>query len=225
MKTLLNFGKQFNLLTPTSRLAIIGGLIVVVSFMMGKSEANSKLEQFNMQYAEFKSNIEKTSIYADSLNKIVIKLADENVKKEFAVKKLKNNIAQRTDQRDTLKKNLLKLETHADSLNKLLEDTTLVVIYKDSIIGNLKGQVVVADSIITDQRGIIVQRDSQALILSKSVTVSTTRADSLQRVLRALPKSPPKPDKIFGFIPKPSRTVVGVTTFVLGVVVGVELTR
>jgi hypothetical protein len=223
LAVLLNFGKQFNVLTSTSRLVIIGGIIVIAAFMLGKCDGDNKLEKFNLQYAEFKNNSEKTSIYADSLNGVVVKLVDENAKKDDMVKKLKNNIAYRTNKQDALKSTLVQLEEQANLVTNT--DTSLVVVYKDSIIGNLKGQVVIAESIITDQHVVIAQRDSQTVLLQHAVTVSSTRADSLQHILRTLPKSVPNPNKLFGFIPKPSRTVVGVTALVLGVVVGAELKR
>ena len=122
-----------------------------------------------------------------------------------------------------MKSTLVQLEEQANLATNT--DTSLVVVYKDSIIGNLKGQVIIAESIITDQHVVIAQRDSQTVLLQHAVTVASTRADSLQHILRTLPKPAPNPNKLFGFIPKPSRTVVGVTALVLGVVVGAELKR
>jgi len=223
LAVLLNFGKQFNTLTSKSRFVIIGGIIVIVAFMIGKCDGDNKLEKFNLQYAEFKNNSEKTSLYADSLNSVVVKLVDENAKKDDMVKKLKNNITYRTNKQDAMKSTLVQLEAQANLATNT--DTSLVVVYKDSIIGNLKGQVVIAESIITDQHVVIAQRDSQTVLLQRAVTVSSTRADSLQHILRTLPKPVANPNKLFGFIPKPSRTVVGVTAFVLGVVAGAELKR
>lgn len=225
LTALLTVRKHFNTLTSTSRFVIIGGIVVIAAFMMGKCDGDDKLEQFNLRYAEFKSNSEKTSLYADSLNSVVVKLVDENAKKDDIVKKLKNNIAVRANKQDALKSTLLQLEEQATLVTNTVTDTSLVVVYKDSIIGNLKGQVVIAESIITDQHVVIVQRDSQTVLLQRAVTVSSTRADSLQHILRTLPKPAPNPNKLFGFIPKPSRTVVGVTALVLGVVVGAELKR
>jgi len=225
LASLLNFGKGFSALTSVGRLAIVGGAIFIISFMLGKSDSKSKLEQFNLEYSEFKNNAQKTATFADSLKNEVQKLQDENVQKDGIVKKLTISIAYRTTQKNTLQTNLTELEKHANILNDLIVDTSLVVVYKDSIIGNLKKQVIVGDSVIVDQRSVITQRDSQALLLQHAVTLSSTRADSLQHLLRTLPKPAPNPDKIFGFIPTPSRTVVGVTGFVLGVVAGAQLTR
>lgn len=222
---LLNFGKEFNTLTSVSRLAIVGGAIFIISFMLGKSDGNSKLEKFNVEYSEFKNNAQKTITFADSLKNEVQKLQDENAQKDGIVKKLSISIAYRATQKNTLQTNLTELENHASLLNSLIVDTPLVVVYKDSIIGNLKKQVVIADSTIVDQSLIIAQKDAQSVLLQRAVALSSTRADSLQHILRTLPKPAPNPNKLFGFIPKPSRTVVGVTGFVLGVVAGAELRR
>ena len=81
LTSLINFGKEFNTLTSVSRLAIIGGVIFIISFMLGKSDGNSKQEQFNVKYAEFKNNSEKVSNYADSLKVVVEKLQEESIKK------------------------------------------------------------------------------------------------------------------------------------------------
>lgn len=225
LTSLINFGKEFNTLTSVSRLAIIGGVIFIISFMLGKSDGNSKQEQFNVKYAEFKNNSEKVSNYADSLKVVVEKLQEESIKKDDIVKKLNGNIVQRTTQQKLLKTDLTELETRANLLTNLTTDTSLVVVYKDSIIGNLKGQIVLADSVIIDQQSIITQKNSQTVLLQRAVAVSSTRADSLQYILRTLPKPAPNPNKFFGFIPKPSRTVVGVAGFVLGIVAGAELKR
>jgi hypothetical protein len=225
LASLLNFGKEFNTLTSVSRLAIVGGAIFIISFMLGKSDGNSKLEKFNVEYSEFKNNAQKTITFADSLKNEVQKLQDENAQKDGIVKKLSISIAYRATQKNTLQTNLTELENHASLLNSLSVDTPLVVVYKDSIIGNLKKQVVIADSTIVDQSLIIAQKDAQSVLLQRAVALSSTRADSLQHILRTLPKPAPNPNKLFGFIPKPSRTVVGVTGFVLGVVAGAELRR
>jgi hypothetical protein len=225
LASLLNFGKEFNTLTSVSRLAIVGGAIFIISFMLGKSDGNSKLEKFNVEYSEFKNNAQKTITFADSLKNEVQKLQDENAQKDGIVKKLSISIAYRATQKNTLQTNLTELENHASLLNSLIVDTPLVVVYKDSIIGNLKKQVVIADSTIVDQSLIIAQKDAQSVLLQRAVALSSTRADSLQHILRTLPKPAPNPNKLFGFIPKPSRTVVGVTGFVLGVVAGAELRR
>ena len=225
LASLLNFGKEFTGLTSVGRLAIVGGAIFIVSFMLGRSDGTSKLEKFNVEYSEFKNNAQKTATFADSLKNEVQKLQDKNAEKDNIVKKLSISIAYRTTQKNTLQSNLTELENHANLLNNLTVDTSLVVIYKDSIIGNLKKQVVVADSTIVDQSSIIAQKDAQSLLLQRAVLLSSTRADSLQHILRTLPTPAPNPNKMFGFIPKPSRTVVGVTAFVLGVVAGAELKR
>ena len=225
LASLLNFGKEFTGLTSVGRLAIVGGAIFIVSFMLGKSDGNSKLEKFNIEYSEFKNNAQKTATFADSLKNEVQKLQDKNAEKDNIVKKLSISIAYRTTQKNALQSNLTELENHANLLNNLTMDTSLVVVYKDSIIGNLKKQVVVADSTIVDQSSIIAQKDAQSLLLQRAVALSSMRADSLQQILRTLPKPAPNPNKLFGFIPKPSRTVVGVTALVLGVVVGAELKR
>ena len=225
LASLLNFGKEFTALTSVGRLAIVGGAIFIVSFMLGKSDGNSKLEKFNVEYSEFKNNAQKTATFADSLKNEVQKLQDENAQKNAIVKKLTISIGFRTTQKNALQTNLTELENQASLLNNLMVDTSLVVVYKDSIIGNLKKQVVVADSTIVDQSSIIAQKDAQSALLQHAVTLSSTRADSLQHLLRSLPKPAPNSNKIFGFIPKPSRTLVGVTGFVLGVVAGAELKR
>jgi hypothetical protein len=225
LASLLNFGKGFSTLNSVGKLAIVGGAIFIISFMLGKSDGNSKLEKFNIEYSEFKNNAQKTATFADSLKNEVQKLQDENAQKDGIVKKLTVSIAYRNTQKDTLRTNLIELENHVTLLNNLIVDTSLVVVYKDSIIGNLKKQVVVADSTIVDQSLIIAQKDAQSVLLQHAVALSSTRADSLQHILRTLPKPAPNSNKLFGFIPKPSRTVVGVTGFVLGVVAGAELRR
>jgi hypothetical protein len=225
LASLLNFGKGFSTLNSVGKLAIVGGVIFIISFMLGKSDGNSKLEKFNIEYLEFKNNAQKTATFADSLKNEVQKLQDENAQKDGIVKKLTVSIAYRNIQKDALRTNLIELENHVTLLNESIVDTSLVVVYKDSIIGNLKKQVVVADSTIVDQSLIIAQKDAQSVLLQRAVALSSTRADSLQHILRTLPKPTPNPNKLFGVIPKPSRTVVGVTAFVLGVVAGAELRR
>ena len=107
----------------------------------------------------------------------------------------------------------------------LCSDLEKTVKEQKTEIENLQNDRIALDSTIVDQSSIIAQKDAQSLLLQRAVTLSSTRADSLQHLLRTLPNPAPNPNKMFGFIPKPSRTVVGVTAFVLGVVAGAELKR
>lgn len=77
-------------------------------------------------------------------------------------------------------------------------------------------------TVIIAQDSIITYQDQMIEDYKHRVIFETARADSLQTVATSITRMPVhNPDKIFGFIPKPSRTVA----FIAGVGMGILVTR
>jgi hypothetical protein len=224
LTSLINFGKGFSKLTSTGRLAIVAAALCIISFTVGKSESTNKLEKFNVEYSKFKTNSKKTSDYADSLNYVVGKLSDENAKIRDSVYKLSITVEWKVREAKKVSNRLPILQNRMYS-PEVLADTIKLLALKDSVIENLEDQVAMTASIITDQSAIIEQKDTQIILLESAVAISTTRGDSLQTILHTLPPAAPNPNKLFGIIPKPSRKLVAITAFAVGVVAGAELRR
>jgi hypothetical protein len=161
---------------------------------------------------------------ADSLKNTVVQLSDSANKKEEIIKKLTISISFKDRQKITLKNNLERLE-HDVVLAKIDSNIPAVISAQDTIIGNLKTQIVTTEDIVSEQASIIKTHEDQTILLKKSVALSMQRGDSLQSIVSSLPVPPKNPNKIFGFIPKPNRTVVGAIAFGTGVLAGVKLTK
>jgi len=87
-----------------------------------------------------------------------------------------------------------------------------VVVYIDTIEEEnkaLKENVSAANQLIATLQ-------NQNELFQTSLTLETTRADSLATIVAAIPEPPKNPNKVLGFIPKPTRT----QTFILGTLVG-----
>ncbi len=223
LQTLQIFGKNFDKLSEMGKLVIIA-ILLFAAYSTVAYESGSKLNEFIVQYDELKRNAAITTKMADSLRGQVVDLSNESNAKEEVIKKLSINISIKETKRNKLQDTVHRLEqTIAEA--KVDSNLPRVVAYQDTVIGKLKTQLVVSDGIIDDQKNIIKAKTEQTVLLQQSVALSMQRGDSLQAIITKLPATPKNPDKFFGFIPKPSRKVVGAIGFGVGVLAGVQLTK
>lgn len=223
LKALIVFGKGFDKLTSVGK-AIIVSILLFVVYSAGSSGGKNELDQFIIEYNSLKKTAENTTELADSLKHQVVQLSDSAKQKEEIIKKLTINISFKERQKTTLKNNLERLERNV-VLAKSDSNLTKTIAIQDTVIDNLKTQVVATEEIVREQSEIIKTHEAQSVLLNKSVALSIQRGDSLQSVISSLPATPKNSNKIFGFIPKPNRTVVGAIAFGTGVLAGVKLTK
>jgi len=226
MKTIFNIISGFfssnNNSSKKSTFIIIGCIIfVILAYSAGRSASRDKLAKFIKEYDDYKKSAEVTTRYADSLSNRVKILADSVYRADNRIGNLSTEVLIIQTEKIALKNKLARLNTQLNSVT----DTTSILIMKDSIITNLSDQIVVSENIIVKKDSIISIREIQVDQLKRTVALATHRGDSLQIIVLKLPATPPNPNKMFGFIPMPSRTVVGVLSFAVGAYVGHTLVK
>lgn len=222
LDSIIKFGSAFSSLTTVGKYAVVGAAVFFVSYGIGKSNGEDKYAQFKAEYEEYRKTATSAVIYSNLLKTQVDSLQSVSNNKDSTIKKLTVSISFNLRKRDELRTEFVELESRLTNQG----DTAILVAVQDTVIQNLKQQVAVSDTIIIQKDSIIVQKTDQVNLLTQALTLSETRGDSLTKVLEALPKAPNNPNKwFFGLIPKPSRTVVGVVSFVGGVVIASSIGR
>jgi len=166
---------------------------------------------FIQQYNEFKQEAEKTQQFADSLASLV-----EGYKEE--IKELNDSIIVQVSKLNDAETRVADLGRRTANLREQLNDSLMshvpepVVAYIDGLEEEntaLKQNVSAANQLIATLQ---IQND----LFQTSLTLETSRADSLAVIVANIPEPPKNPNKVLGFIPKPSRT----QTFIVGTIVG-----
>lgn len=178
-----------------------------VTSMFKQDEMDVYIEQYN----EFKQRAEQTEQFADSLNKLVDGYREE-------IEELNDSIFIQSNKLSDAETRVADLGRRTANLREQLNDSLMshvpepVVAYIDG----LEEENTALKDNVTAANTLIFTLQSQNDLLSTSLALQTTRADSLAAVVAAIPEPPKNPNKVLGFIPKPSRT----QTFILGTVVG-----
>lgn len=220
LQGLIKFGTAFSPLTKIGQYAVIAGGAFLI-FSLGNCSGKTELDNFIVEYEEFKKNAEETTEYAESLKSHVLTLQDSVAQTETTVKKLKIEIVFNSKARERLKSERTQIQTELAQVTSI-QDTVTV---QEKIISNLETQLTVADNTITSQNEVISLRDQQLTQMQLAANLAVQRGDSLQTILTNIPKTPKNPDRwIFG-IPKPSRTTVAIVSILTGIVVGAQLTK
>lgn len=225
LDSLIRFGSGFSALTKVGKYAVVGVAIFLASYMLGKTNSNDEFTEFKAKYEEYQKTTQNAVRYSDSLKTEVAQLVNENGKKDSTIKTLTISISFRNKERAQLKNSLASLEGRMYS-PEVIRDTAELLAVKDSVIVNLKEQVATADSVIVQQDSVVKLQDQKITNLNTALVLSEMRADSLTKVMNALPAAPKNPNKFFfGLIPKPSRTVVAIVSFAGGALVASQLGR
>ncbi len=225
LDSLIRFGNGFSALTTIGKYAVVGVVVFLISYTLGKSNSNDEFTEFRAQYEEYQKTAENAVKYSDSLKTKVTELVNENGKKDSTIKTLTISISFRNKERAQLRNSLASLENRMES-PELLADTAELLAVKDSAISNLKQQVSTADSVIGQQESVVKLQDEKIVNLNTALVLSEMRADSLTKIINALPATPKNPNKFFfGLLPKPSRTMIAVVSFAGGALVASQLRR
>jgi len=165
------------------------------------------IEEFN----QFKEQAEKTQQFADSLTSLV-----EEYKEE--IEELNDSVLVQTSELTRASTVVATLSARTEELRDQLNDSVMeetpeqVVVYIDE----LEEENVALKDNVSAANQLIATLQIQSDLFQTSLTLETTRADSLATIVAAIPEPPSNPNRVFGFIPKPSRT----QTFILGTLVG-----
>lgn len=207
----LNFLQVWQELTRSAKLIIAVLLLVAVAASYKSCTTQSSLDKFRKEYNQYKDTVAITLRHADSLKAQARK---DSIAAEAALARA-DSLRKKNAQLSVVNQ---QLHQRNDSLaNVVLADTTLSPAAR-TLITNLR----VENDSLRSQIVLFHVQDSLQIVatakLKDALANQTHRADSLDLRLRNLPQTP-KSDKILGFIPMPSRTVV----FVAGTVTGLVL--
>lgn len=215
LEAVIKFGKAFSKLTGIGQVAVVGALLYV-AFAVGSCTKDKDVD--NLQVT-----VEQTKEHAKDLENKVKNLQDNVAKKETTITTLKFQISMRKQQQTTVRQQLATLEQQASQERTMVAQVPLPL--TDSLIGGLKQQVAIADTIIKEQDMVINERDAQVKMLNNALYLSQQRGDTLQVALDKTLTAYNKKDKLFGKIPMPSRKTVAAIAFIGGAYVGVQAAR
>ena len=178
-----------------------------VTSMFNQDEMDIYIQQYN----EFKQEAEKTQQFADSLASLV-----EGYKEE--IKELNDSIIVQVSKLNDAETRVADLGRRTANLREQLNDSLMshvpepVVAYIDG----LEEENTALKQNVSAANQLIATLQTQNDLFQTSLTLETTRADSLAIIVANIPEPPKNPNKVWGFIPKPTRT----QTFILGALVG-----
>lgn len=192
---------------------LAASVAVWLAFMYADSGSKDKMDVYIQQYKQFQAQADSAVKFADSLKtQIIIEETEAQLAQEKA-----NHYAEDVK---ALRKTTSVLKNKRDSL---LKETGMPQTVTDSIL-HMSSIISIQDSIIDQQENTINTQDTQIVQLNTALTskdnvinLLTLSRDSLQKVVINIPQAPKNPNKMFG-IPLPSRKVMLVTGFIVGIV-------
>lgn len=211
LKDLGEFGKIFEKLKITGKLAVVFAVLFIV-FSFGECNNHEKLVEFQIKYEQLQTEANNTKKFADSVNTRVAVLTAEAKNKDTVITRLAISIQTQKLQRQKLEGSLEVLKENL----KQTKDTAQIVEIQKGIIYNLNEQVKTADEIAVKQTEIITNQKYQIEKLNTALELSTLRGDRLQETVNKFTTlkmpAPKKP-----FIGKKTAGIIG---FIGGVFVG-----
>lgn len=203
-------------MTNQIKAAILILITVVAAYVVGSMSASRDLDEFIKDYDDVKVQVEDLRKHSEEQDKIIDSLDTEIEKKDGEISESKTTIARLSGERVQLSSQLSDLRGSLNTSVNCVDSLTVTT----EIVTNLETQLAKADSTNEENQFIIGNQFQQLTMTRAQLLSATTTKDSLFRIVQTLPESPDNPDKIFGFIPKPSRPVV----FVGGLVIGSYVT-
>lgn len=192
---------------------LAASVAVWLAFMYADSGSKDKMGVYIQQYKQFQAQADSAVKFADSLKtQIIIEETEAQLAQEKA-----NHYAEDVK---ALRKTTLVLKNKRDSL---LKEIVMPQTVTDSIL-HMSSIISIQDSIIDQQENTINTQDTQIVQLNTALTskdnvinLLALSRDSLQKVVINIPQAPKNPNKMFG-IPLPSRKVMLMTGFIVGIV-------
>jgi hypothetical protein len=200
-------------LAPVIKLLMIFGSSFAVAMYVNDITKKSKFDEFIRQNKIYEKEKQMAMLMADSNSQLAAKL-----QAEVAVLKLRNK-----DIADSVQRSInatLTAKKKAESYAVQLKDSTKTLTDSVAVLQEL---LPVKTVIIEQQSKTIALHEKRiyndSLLILKTDTIIMgyeTTTDSLQKIIAAQPKVPAHPEKLFGFIPMPSRR----TAFITGALAG-----
>lgn len=213
LKDVIHFGKSFADMSFVGQLAT-AAILIFASYQITSCSKDKEFESI-------KVTAEQTSQYVNRITDSLKVLNDSVAKKEVVISKLNVEISLRSKVRNTLRNEQSRLEILRDTLT----DTVRIIAVQDTTIDNLKVQLAVADTIGFKKDTIIAKKDTIINTLKTGLRLSETKADTLQKTLDYTLRKMQKKDKLFGFIPLPSRKTTALIGLAGGIYLGTQITK
>lgn len=224
-------------LSNSTKWLILGVTVFLGAYLAGSMSQKSELEEWRDKYKQYYEEAQTTKKTAEQLKKTSDSLAALASSKDAKIDSLRSKADRLSRDRSNLGKELDGLENELDKLGSVIPaidsiaDTTaanrirVAIKTRDTIIVTQKKTIAIANEEIKSLRVASDEQKMQLGLLNQSLVTSNKRGDSLQTVVDGMPKVPPKPDRILGFIPMPSRTTVAVVSLVAGTYIGTQLSK
>lgn len=224
-------------LSNSTKWLIFGVILFAGAYLAGTMSQKSEMEEWRDKYKQYYTEAQTTKKTAAQLKKTSDSLAALATSKDAKIDSLRNKADRLSRDRANLGRELGGLENELDKLGSVipaidsLTDTTaanrirVAIKTRDTIIVTQKKTITVANEEIKTLRSAAENQQIKLGLLNQSLIVSNKRGDSLQTVVDGIPKVPPRPDRILGFIPMPSRTTVAIVSLAAGAYIGTQLKK
>ena len=158
------------------------------------------MDQYIEEYEQFEEDAAVAREFADSLQ-------EELVENELEVQELQDSMVVIVSTLNTSKDRIAELDRERQELkaqvtDSILEETPQEVREYITVVEEENEELKVALSAADMLQQNLV---NQVALLTMSLDTQTLRADSLYTIVMNIPEAPSNPNKVFGFIPKPSR--------------------
>jgi len=159
-----------------------------------------EIDKYIEEYEQFEEDVAVAREFADSLQ-------EELVENELEVQELQDSMVVIVSILNTSKDRIAELDREKQVLkaqvtDSILEETPQEVREYVAVVEQENEELRVALSAADMLQQTLV---SQVTLLTMSLDTQTLRADSLYTIVLNIPEPPSNPNKVFGFIPKPSR--------------------
>ena len=160
----------------------------------------SEIDKYIEEYEQFEEDAVIVREFADSLQ-------EELVENELEVQELQDSMIVIVSNLNTSKDRIAELDRERQELKAQVTDSVL-----NETPPEVREYVAVVEQENEELRVALSAADmlqqnlvNQVALLTMSFDTQTLRADSLYTIVLNIPEPPSNPNKVFGFIPKPSR--------------------
>ncbi len=186
---------------------------------LGRWSQKSTIQEWKEQYEEFRDDVEELTlsnrVLLDSISSLAVKVEAAN----DSIAALTEDIEVRDRELSTLRRELDRQESNITP--EMIEETPPEVqVYISTLERTVNLQEIQIEKL--EESNALLRTVNENLLLQNRMLV--IRVDSVTSILNNIPDSPDDPDKILGFIPKPTRiqSFLGGVLATVIVIIGVK---
>lgn len=179
--------------------------VVFVSGYIGNLTNQSEIERWRTEYQNYRDSVVVVLEQNVEMRDYIDQLEQQNQEINDSIMALNEEIEVTQTQISTLKDSLTSIEITPEMLEVTPPEVVAALELKDEIIAQQDSQIVQLTE-LTELQKVTIS------VLEEQRDTALVQVDRLTTTLGNLPDTPDNPDKILGFIPKPTRT----QSFILG---------